>query len=469
MSRRQVVWVSAILAWATLQCACGAREAARPLPATVTGTPTSASLGATSASAVSTTAAPTVTLKPTSSPAQAPPTATLAASVTARPPTPTALPPSATAVSLTPTVLPHTATALASSTAIPSTSTPMRQPTTQAPTAGKRWALGSLVVGPGRLYVHQFTPAPGAPSSWDESRTKPHEADRLLVSDDGGQSWSPFAGGLPPGGTLYYLTMEYSQRDALYATTDGGLYRWAGSRWELVSESVRAPVAVGYRAPEKLWVMRPDYRNNDSWRLNRSVDGGKTWEALDAGIVRWFGPISLGFDPRDSGIMYRVSDGAPIKRPPWIKLERGDGGTHWSSMPWPSDPPGRSYDEPSPLSFGGWSIDGASGALYVAVAPGGQRFACPPWQIWRTLNPRVTEQEIRWELVHDFGPATSVTLLASGSGLQGVVLYALLQPVSPDVACYYQNEGRFSGPKVLNVSVDGGQTWTSLPLPDQVD
>ncbi len=58
---------------------------------------------------------------------------------------------------------------------------------------------------------------------------------------------------------------------------------------------------------------------------------------------------------------------------------------------------------------------------------------------------------IEWELVHDFGPAISVRLLASGATPQGLAMYAAV--VSS------------SGESSLLRSPDGGKTWAPVVIP----
>ena len=79
----------------------------------------------------------------------------------------------------------------------------------------------------------------------------------------------------------------------------------------------------------------------------------------------------------------------------------------------------------------------------------------------RSLNPHVPDlNQVDWELVHDFGQYTQVNLLASGCSPHGLALYANLWPLQWLDAGYSE-----VGPSVLHRSLDGGRSWTPLPIP----
>lgn len=76
----------------------------------------------------------------------------------------------------------------------------------------------SVLAGPGPLYVLQ--------KQWeDQSIAGSSQAvrARLLASDDLGNTWRPFPGGLPVDAScLTSVSMDYATRDALYASTCQG-------------------------------------------------------------------------------------------------------------------------------------------------------------------------------------------------------------------------------------------------------
>ena len=301
------------------------------------------------------------------------------------------------------------------------------------PRAEEIWEVRSLLAGPGepgRLY---------ALLTDESSAAWPAERARLLISDDYGQTWSPFPGGLPTD-CVINVNMDYAPSevaDALYASTCGGLYRWTGGEWALLSPQETGMVAIVYGQPEIIWATESFASGGG---VMRSDDGGATWTRRGRGIISFNGVANVGIDPREANVLYAVI---------WPKyggsyLRRGTSDGQWQTMPTP-----RNDDQIST----GMTIDGASGALYVtAFASNGN------WQLWRTLNPRAPDvNDVRWEQAYDFGPDVSwATLLASGWSREGLALYANLSPWldKPSV-----------GPLLLHRSLDGGQTWMPLPIP----
>ena len=150
---------------------------------------------------------------------------------------------------------------------------------------------------------------------------------------------------------------------------------------------------------------------------------------------------NLGFDPRDNSTLYGII------RPKYAGsyLRRGTPDGHWQTMPTPLD---------NATIETGMTVDGGTGALYVTtqVAPVG---------LWQSRNPNATDvKDVKWELVHDFGPNARVSLLASGWGPDGLAIYANIWPLTP-----LTGGGATVGNPVLHRSPDGGQTWEPLATP----
>jgi hypothetical protein len=343
------------------------------------------------------------------------PTLTVVPAATAEQPTPTVVP-AATAKQPTPTVTPGE---------------------TATPAAEEAWQVRSLLVGPGepgRLYALQ---ADESSSAWPAGRA------RLLISDDYGQTWDPFAGGLPDGGCVRSVNLDYGawplrgEADALFANTCQGLYRWAERAWVLISPEETGMVAIVYGQPQAIWATQSFA---DGGGVLRSGDGGNTWTPAGSGLISFNGVANLGIDPRDANSLYAVI---------WPKyagsyLRRGTAGGQWKTMPTPK---GNSVIDI------GMTMDGATGALYVVVAS-------PNAQLWRTLNPRAADvNDVRWELVHDFGRDVQVSLLASGWSPEGLALYANLWPLDWKDASYAD-----VGEPAVHRSLDGGKSWMPLPI-----
>ena len=196
-------------------------------------------------------------------------------------------------------------------------------------------------------------------------------------------------------------------------------------------------VAVVYGNPQVMWATEAF---ESGAGVIRSNDGGVSWVPASSGLVSFNGVANVGIDPRDANTLYAVI---------WPKyagsyLRRGTADGQWQTMPTPNG--NLTIDT-------GITIDGASGELYVIVN-------AEQFQLWRTSNPNTPDRnDVQWEMVHNFGRDSWVELLASGWGPEGLALYANMRPLD------WKDEHAEVGDAVLHRSVDGGQTWTPLPLP----
>jgi hypothetical protein len=261
---------------------------------------------------------------------------------------------------------------------------------------------------------------------------------RLMISDDFAVTWAPFPGGLPvPAGCMVNINLDYAAVDALYASTCEGLYVWdpLDESWVRRSERLTNVVAVAPGQPDTVWAAAL----GDG--VIRSDDGGRAWQDASADLVTFGGMANLGFAPRDPNTLYGII------RPQYAGsyLRRGTADGRWQTMPTPLD---------NVTIETGMAIDGNSGALYITtqVSPAG---------LWRSPNPAASDSaDLRWELVHDFGPDVQVSLLAAGWSPQGLALYANMWPLAP-----LPGGGASVGSPVLHRSQDGGRTWKPLATP----
>jgi hypothetical protein len=305
------------------------------------------------------------------------------------------------------------------------------------PAAEEAWQVRSLLVAPGepgRLYVLQVDEPSTA---WPATRA------RLLVSDDYGQGWVPFAGGLPAEGCVRGVNLDYGAlplrgvSDALYASTCQGLFRWSEPAWVRVSPQETGMVALVYGRPEVIWATQAFAEGGG---VIRSDDGGSSWTPAGSGLVSFNGVANLGIDPRDANSLYAII---------WPKyagsyLRRGTADGLWKMMPTPRD---------NSVIDTGMTMDGATGALYVVVT-------APNAQLWRTRNPSTPDvNDVRWELVHDFGRDVQVSLLASGWSPEGLTLYANVWRLDWKDANFAE-----VGEPILHRSLDGGKSWLPMPI-----
>jgi hypothetical protein len=418
-----------VLAFALAGCTTSASQNATPVAASTISTTVSAT--------ATLTQAPTPSLEATRSPSATPAQPTQSPSATPTESTPTTAPSqtaTATPAEPTPTTVPSaTATPLPSLTP---TSPPSRTPAptvTPSPTAvASWWEVATLLVGPGnpgRLYAFQRL-AYSYPIG-------PVEV-RLLISDDGGQTWSPFPGGLPAQECLHNVNMDYARVDGLNASTCRGLYRWSGSSWDLISAQETTMVAVVYGQPQILWAIEAPGQGAG---VIRSDDGGVTWTPADTNLVSFNGVATLGIDPTDANRLFAII----MPKYAGSYLRRGNGKGVWEMMPTPNH---NTVIDP------GMAIDGATGNLYVVTS-------LNPYQLWISRNPGADLTAIEWEILHTFDPDVWVHLLASGPGPNGPTLYANLTTIRQLDA-----DGLIDvGPALLRRSQDAGQNWTAIPIP----
>jgi len=261
---------------------------------------------------------------------------------------------------------------------------------------------------------------------------------RLMISDDLAVTWAPFPGGLPvPAGCLVNVNLDYAAVDALHASTCEGLYVWdpLGESWVRRSERLTNVVAVAPGQPDTVWAAAL----GDG--VIRSDDGGRAWQDASADLVTFGGMANLGFAPRDPNTLYGII------RPQYAGsyLRRGTADGRWQTMSTPLD---------NAAIETGMAIDGSTGALYVTTQ-------VSPVALWRSPNPATPDSaDVRWELVHDFGPDVQVSLLAAGWSPKGLALYANIWPLAA-----LPGGGASVGSPALSRSLDGGQSWRPLATP----
>jgi photosystem II stability/assembly factor-like uncharacterized protein len=351
-------------------------------------------------------------------------------------PTPTPLiVPTIPAPTITPTLAP-TRAATASPTAIiptrvPSTATRASTiiPTIAPTIASSGWDTRTLIVTSGRVYALQGDRGMQYFGS---------QKVQLLFSDDLGDTWRAFAGGLPvEASCLANVNLDYATRDALYASTCRGIYRWGENKWARISEQETIQVAIVYGKPNQVWAIAAP---NKGGPVIRSDDGGKTWRGASDGLIHFTGLANLGIDPRDAKTIYGII--SPKYGGSYLRRAFVD--HSWETMPTPMN---------SAQIDTGMTIDGATGDLYVTANAYPQG-----WQLWRTRNPNVSNvNAVVWDQVSGFETDDWATALASGASPQGLMLFVKMSPSNCNVA------DAKCDPYILR-SLDTGKTWKRLTI-----
>ncbi|MGB0384270.1 MAG: hypothetical protein ACPGWR_05530 [Ardenticatenaceae bacterium] len=282
----------------------------------------------------------------------------------------------------------------------------------QPPSFTKPWQLRTLLMGsgnPGRLYALLLS--------------QDLEVDyRLMISDDYGDSWSAFHGGVPA--FTFNIDIDYQKPDGLYAHTKNGIYEWTGNQWTHLSTHRTFDLTIPYGEPSTMWAVDFDRV------FLRSNDWGRTWTPLSNN----HNLLTVALDPRNNGTFYatslQIGQASPL-------LMRGNAEGQWVGLP---SPEGR------PIGLG-FSIDGQTGDLYTTT----NGLAA----LWRSKNPIASNpNEVRWEQVYNFGSGIKIDLLASGSSPNGLALYLSHLPLHGTQRT-----------QTLHRSLDSGQTWQKITYP----
>ena len=179
--------------------------------------------------------------------------------------------------------------------------------------------------------------------------------DRILVSDDGGVSWSPRV--VSTGNTFWAAAAASSSLG--YAAGDGGVYRTedGGQSWRTVRFGQYLGVAA---SGSSVWVVGP---NN---LIERSADGGATWSRgrPNVGVVADFSAVAAASETT-------AWVAAGIEGWPTHVLGTMDGGATWSLQYLASptgDPRRRVVDVAAASPSSAWVV---STATVLGTATGG--------------------------------------------------------------------------------------------------
>ncbi len=175
----------------------------------------------------------------------------------------------------------------------------------------------------------------------------------MLVSSDGGDSWTQAGGSLATG---YMLAAAFdSESGAVLAGTDAGIYRSAdrGATWNWHGHGLRSSwvttVAVDPSHPENVVASTFGFSVNQGPGLFRSSDAGHFFDPFSEPPPSGF--TSLVFDPNDPSRLYGTANGTFYRS--------ADAGASWSAL------------TPVNFGFGRLSVDARSpGRVWAAENSG---------------------------------------------------------------------------------------------------
>jgi photosystem II stability/assembly factor-like uncharacterized protein len=190
--------------------------------------------------------------------------------------------------------------------------------------------LGADPNDPQRLFATLYRPASGSGESEIQATSE------IFQSTDEGSTWEPLLGkGLPEKarGRVGIAVAPGNRGQRLYAILEQGFYRSddGGKNWY---QPTRDPRVLGNEYFSRIFVdpQHPDVLYVAQTSLYRSIDGGRTFEAL-AGAPSGDDFHVLWIDPQDSKrMLLGVDQGAVISV---------DGGESWST--WYNQPTGQFY------------------------------------------------------------------------------------------------------------------------------
>jgi len=170
---------------------------------------------------------------------------------------------------------------------------------------------------------------------------------------DGGTTWNTASSGLPGlPARLSSLAIDPQNPTTLYAGTSVGLFKsvdggtsWMESGLAMANSGYTSLefLAVSPKNPSVVYAAQPSHNLDSDSRLFRSMDGGRTWNALSASFMGrnfWGSAISaLAVDPQDPFTVYVAGAGADM----YGLFKSTDGGTTWATSDVLSSGPRANY------------------------------------------------------------------------------------------------------------------------------
>ncbi|HLK61864.1 MAG TPA: SBBP repeat-containing protein [Bryobacteraceae bacterium] len=258
----------------------------------------------------------------------------------------------------------------------------------------------------------------------------------LLVTHDGGDTWSSLNQNLPVL-AVNSLAIDPTHASTLYAGTSSGVFQSldGGVTWkQLLPAAISASqVSLDPKTPSTVYVLFTDSMN-DGTQLAKSIDAGGTWQNLNSNLpaprfpapLRQFGGLAI--DPSNPATLWLtdVPQGSPQI------YESTDGGAHWVDA----------HDFPVFFIPGqGDSLMG--GQIVVDPTNSARVYTCCAFQLTPVV-PALFRTDDGGKTWVEGGHANIATLAVDPRN--GATLYST------------------SGSGLLR-SMDAGQTWANVPLP----
>jgi photosystem II stability/assembly factor-like uncharacterized protein len=145
-------------------------------------------------------------------------------------------------------------------------------------------------------------------------------SDTVHRSADGGNTWSPFAAGLPEGTTPFFLAADPRVSGTLYTVVNGEVYRKVGDGAWIFRSSGLDPamdfVTIDPQDSSTLYAGGPT-------GVFKSSNDGASWTAANTGLTG-LNAIGLSVDPFDSRHLFAWS--------PTQVFESFDSAAHWTQL-----------------------------------------------------------------------------------------------------------------------------------------
>lgn len=233
----------------------------------------------------------------------------------------------------------------------------------------------------------------------------------VFSTTDDGASWATMNEMLGDTFTKV-MAIHPAKPDALYLGTDGGgMYRRTSgsSEWEEIIEGMKntyvKALVMDPEAPDVMYV-------GTDGGIAKTTDGGDNWVNLTSG-PRYV--LSLAIDPENTKVLYAGTDGSGL-------LKTEDGGDNWVSIGgdiWMTKAiadefaaPGEEI--PSTLLVSSLAVDPVNTAAVYAGNPSGVFKSADSGQTWAQINAGLTNTEVKSLAVTSTEPVTVYAGTADG-------------------------------------------------------